>query len=59
VIGCDGASSSVREAVGITLEDLEFDEPWLVVDVQVNERGLAKLPKTSVQYCEPARPAPM
>ncbi len=56
VIGCDGASSAVREAVGITLEDLSFDEPWLVVDVQVNERGLAKLPKTSVQYCEPARP---
>lgn len=56
VIGCDGASSSVRDAVGITLEDLQFDEPWLVVDVQVNERGLAKLPTTSVQYCEPARP---
>jgi 3-(3-hydroxy-phenyl)propionate hydroxylase len=56
VIGCDGASSTVREAVNITLEDLEFDEPWLVVDVQVNERGLAKLPRTSVQYCEPARP---
>jgi 3-(3-hydroxy-phenyl)propionate hydroxylase len=56
VIGCDGASSAVRETVGITLEDLQFDEPWLVVDVQVNERGLAKLPKTSVQFCEPARP---
>jgi 3-(3-hydroxy-phenyl)propionate hydroxylase len=56
VIGCDGASSSVREAVGIELEDLQFDEPWLVVDVQVNERGLARLPATSVQYCEPARP---
>jgi 3-(3-hydroxy-phenyl)propionate hydroxylase len=56
VIGCDGASSSVRDAVGITLQDLEFDEPWLVVDVQVGERGLAKLPRTSVQYCEPARP---
>jgi len=56
VVGCDGASSTVREAVGIALEDLAFDEPWLVVDVQVNERGLAKLPKTSVQYCEPARP---
>ncbi|WP_075792268.1 bifunctional 3-(3-hydroxy-phenyl)propionate/3-hydroxycinnamic acid hydroxylase [Massilia putida] len=56
VIGCDGASSAVREAVGITLQDLEFDEPWLVVDVQVNEKGLAKLPTTSVQYCEPARP---
>jgi 3-(3-hydroxy-phenyl)propionate hydroxylase len=56
VIGCDGASSTVRDAVGITLEDLQFDEPWLVVDVRINERGLAKLPKTSVQYCEPARP---
>ncbi|WP_020654727.1 bifunctional 3-(3-hydroxy-phenyl)propionate/3-hydroxycinnamic acid hydroxylase [Massilia niastensis] len=56
VIGCDGASSSVREAVGIELEDLQFDEPWLVVDVQVNEQGLAKLPRTSVQYCEPERP---
>lgn len=56
VIGCDGASSGVRDAVGIDLEDLKFDEPWLVVDVQVNERGLAKLPRTSVQYCEPARP---
>jgi 3-(3-hydroxy-phenyl)propionate hydroxylase len=56
VIGCDGASSAVREAAGLVLEDLCFDEPWLVVDVQVNQRGLAKLPKTSVQYCEPARP---
>lgn len=56
VIGCDGASSAVREAAGITLEDLCFDEPWLVVDVQVNAQGMAKLPRTSVQYCEPARP---
>ena len=46
----------LREALGIELEDLRFDEPWLVVDVQVNERGLAKLPSTSVQYCEPGRP---
>jgi 3-(3-hydroxy-phenyl)propionate hydroxylase len=57
VIGCDGASSTVRALVGIELEDLDFDEPWLVVDVLVNERGLAKLPKTSVQYCEPERPS--
>jgi 3-(3-hydroxy-phenyl)propionate hydroxylase len=57
VIGCDGASSLVRSLVGIELEDLGFDEPWLVVDVLVNERGLAKLPTTSVQYCNPARPA--
>jgi 3-(3-hydroxy-phenyl)propionate hydroxylase len=56
VIGCDGASSAVRTAAGIELEDLQFDEPWLVVDAQVNEKGLAKLPRTSVQYCEPERP---
>ena len=48
--------STVRTLAGIALEDLDFDEPWLVVDVLVNERGLAKLPKTSVQYCEPERP---
>ena len=56
VIGCDGASSSVRRLSNITLEDLGFDEPWLVVDVLANAQGLAKLPKASAQFCEPARP---
>jgi 3-(3-hydroxy-phenyl)propionate hydroxylase len=57
VVGCDGASSTVRTQLGIEYEDLEFDEPWLVVDVLVNESGASKLPSVSVQYCEPARPA--
>jgi 3-(3-hydroxy-phenyl)propionate hydroxylase len=56
VIGCDGASSTVRDLAGLVLDDLDFDEPWLVVDVLVNQQGLARLPATSVQYCEPARP---
>ncbi len=56
VIGCDGASSKVRSSVGIALQDLDFDQPWLVVDVLVNDAGLAKLPQTSVQFCEPSRP---
>ncbi|MES2941259.1 MAG: bifunctional 3-(3-hydroxy-phenyl)propionate/3-hydroxycinnamic acid hydroxylase [Pseudomonadota bacterium] len=56
VLGCDGASSPVRAAAGIALQDLGFDEPWLVVDVLVNDSGLAKLPVTSVQFCEPQRP---
>ena len=56
VIGCDGATSTVRNLVGLPLDDLGFDQPWLVVDVLANERGLAKLPQTSVQYCEPERP---
>lgn len=56
VIGCDGAWSQVREQSGIKLEDLVFDEPWLVVDVQVHEGALGKLPQTSAQFCNPARP---
>ena len=56
VIGCDGASSRARSLVGIELEDLGFDEPWLVIDVLANARGLARLPKVSMQYCEPDRP---
>ena len=56
VVGCDGATSTVRALTGMALEDLGFDEPWLVADVLVNAQGLAKLPATSVQYCEPERP---
>ncbi|MBE7941823.1 MULTISPECIES: bifunctional 3-(3-hydroxy-phenyl)propionate/3-hydroxycinnamic acid hydroxylase [Ramlibacter] len=55
-IACDGGSSTVRTQLDMPLEDLDFDEPWLVVDVLVNDKGLAKLPKVSVQYCEPDRP---
>ncbi len=57
VIACDGASSSVRQHLGIAFEDLVFDEPWLVIDALVNEAGLAKLPRNAAQYCEPARPS--
>jgi len=56
LVGCDGASSTVRRTLGIAHDDLDFDEPWLVVDVGVNDKGAAKLPKTSAQFCEPARP---
>jgi 3-(3-hydroxy-phenyl)propionate hydroxylase len=57
VVGCDGASSTLRKLLGIEYEDLEFDQRWLVVDLRVNERGLARLPQVSIQYCEPARPS--
>ncbi|ATF90014.1 MULTISPECIES: bifunctional 3-(3-hydroxy-phenyl)propionate/3-hydroxycinnamic acid hydroxylase [Burkholderia] len=56
LLGCDGASSTVRTQLGIEYEDLVFDEPWLVVDMRVNERGIEKLPKVAIQYCEPSRP---
>lgn len=57
VIGCDGANSTVRRLAAIDLEDLGFDEPWLVVDVQVGKEALERLPAVNVQYCEPSRPA--
>jgi 3-(3-hydroxy-phenyl)propionate hydroxylase len=56
LIGCDGGASPVRKRLGIPLNDLGFDEPWLVVDAQVHDDVLDRLPSTQVQYCEPQRP---
>ncbi|MGJ4926337.1 bifunctional 3-(3-hydroxy-phenyl)propionate/3-hydroxycinnamic acid hydroxylase [Bradyrhizobium sp. HKCCYLS2038] len=56
VIACDGASSTVRQKLGISFDDLDFDEPWLVVDIRVNATGAGKLPATAAQFCNPARP---
>lgn len=67
VIGCDGARSAVRKALAITLDDLDFEEPWLVVDAEVE--GPVKFPtiddlpadvdlqRLSVMMCDPKRPA--
>ncbi|HSV70825.1 MAG TPA: bifunctional 3-(3-hydroxy-phenyl)propionate/3-hydroxycinnamic acid hydroxylase [Methylibium sp.] len=57
LIACDGGSSPIRKRLGITLEDLGFDEPWLVVDAIVSEAKLAELPQTQVQFCEAERPS--
>jgi len=67
VIGCDGARSSVRKAMGTRLDDLNFEEPWLVVDAEVDgpiqfpdywgvPEG-ANLQNLSVMLCDPERPA--
>ncbi|MDE2340384.1 MAG: bifunctional 3-(3-hydroxy-phenyl)propionate/3-hydroxycinnamic acid hydroxylase, partial [Alphaproteobacteria bacterium] len=67
VIGCDGARSAVRKALGVTLDDLDFDEPWLVVDAEVDGPVIfpplsdvpegADLQRLSVMMCDPKRPA--
>ncbi|GAA0761588.1 bifunctional 3-(3-hydroxy-phenyl)propionate/3-hydroxycinnamic acid hydroxylase [Ideonella azotifigens] len=56
LVACDGGASPIRKKLGIKLEDLGFDEPWLVVDAIVPDAKLADLPQTQVQYCEPERP---
>ena len=54
LVGCDGANSFVRKHLGIALEDLAFDEWWVVVDTLTSEP--AKRPAKSFQYCWPSRP---
>lgn len=54
LVGADGARSPVREACGIAFDDLNFEEPWLVVDVMVDD--YSKLPTENLQICDPERP---
>lgn len=66
-IACDGSRSPVRKALGVELDDLDFEEPWLVVDAEVEGpvtfpalTGVpagADLQRLSVMMCDPARPA--
>lgn len=55
LVGADGTHSGVRQSAGIELEDLKFDEQWLVVDALV--RDPSRLPDINLQICDPARPA--
>jgi 3-(3-hydroxy-phenyl)propionate hydroxylase len=54
VVAADGATSTVRKQLGASIEDLAFDEWWIVVDAWI--RGPLKLPERCVQYCRPSRP---
>ncbi len=54
-VGCDGGGSLTRRYLDIQLDDLGFDEPWVVIDVKV-PAGVDGLPKPGVQMCDPDRP---
>ncbi|MCB0894901.1 MAG: bifunctional 3-(3-hydroxy-phenyl)propionate/3-hydroxycinnamic acid hydroxylase [Nocardioides sp.] len=55
VLGCDGANSTVRDLLGVEMEDLGFTEQWLVIDV-VADRDLDVWDGVE-QVCDPARAA--
>jgi 2-polyprenyl-6-methoxyphenol hydroxylase-like FAD-dependent oxidoreductase len=53
-IGCDGANSFVRGAIGAGWHDLGFAYDWLVVDVVPHETRVWS--PLNWQLCDPARP---
>lgn len=55
VVGCDGARSLLREAIGSGMDDLGFDERWLVVDLLL-KRDRPDLGDHTVQFSNPDRP---
>jgi len=57
LVGCDGANSTVRSLLGIEIEDLGFDQDWLVVDVDLPRSDSVDLPVIAQQVCDPARPS--
>lgn len=57
LIGCDGANSFVRDALGVASEDLGFCYDWLIVDVVLDEPR--DFSPTNLQICDPARPVTM
>jgi 3-(3-hydroxy-phenyl)propionate hydroxylase len=55
VLGCDGANSIVRQAIGSSMRSLGFEQRWLVIDVDV-ERDLGHWGGVH-QLCDPRRAA--
>lgn len=57
LIGCDGGRSMVRKSMGVDFENLNFDQPWMVIDTFLKSEKDAKLlPALHQQICDPKRP---
>lgn len=52
LVGCDGASSTVRDGLGVVLGGTTFDERWLIVDLE-RSRNVEKHTKV---FCDTSRP---
>jgi len=54
VVGCDGAGSFIRRAIGAHYEEIGFSADWLVIDIV--PRDPADWTADLIQICDPARP---
>ncbi|MFF3606996.1 bifunctional 3-(3-hydroxy-phenyl)propionate/3-hydroxycinnamic acid hydroxylase [Streptomyces sp. NPDC002463] len=54
IVGCDGANSMVREAMGAALSDRGFALDWMACDVAPHRA--ADFPPCNAQIADPARP---
>jgi len=55
VVGCDGANSSVSKQIGPDIENLGFEERWLVCDLILNSDDF-HLGDHTIQICDAERP---
>lgn len=55
LLGCDGAGSLTRAAIGAEWEDLRFEEHWTVIDVTT--KAAVRCWEGVDQVCDPHRPA--
>ncbi|WP_053710713.1 bifunctional 3-(3-hydroxy-phenyl)propionate/3-hydroxycinnamic acid hydroxylase [Streptomyces sp. NRRL B-3648] len=55
VLGCDGAGSLVRDAIGAVWENLHFEESWRVIDVRTSRP--VRTWEGVDQICCPTQPA--
>jgi 3-(3-hydroxy-phenyl)propionate hydroxylase len=59
VVGCDGASSVIRDELGITLVEPVgggYDEDWLVVDLVARADGVGPATRVIQQVCDATLP---
>lgn len=54
VVGCDGARSTVRDLIGVEVDDRGFFYDWLIVDVILDEPRV--FDPVNLQICDPSRP---
>jgi len=54
VVGCDGANSTVRDLLGVMMNDRGFFYDWLIVDVILDEPRV--FDPINLQVCDPRRP---